>query len=398
MVQRMYGGIRRVDPDARVTVATSRSQVSSLTNQLGNGVSLSVEPARRDTFPAIILAAAYLRDVKQVMEDEAVVICPVDPYVDDSYFHGLKKIGELAQKDTANLVLMGIEPDQPSDKYGYILPYTNDEISKVKLFREKPDKETAAQYIRQGALWNGGIFACKISYLIRKAEEQLHFSDYDDLFSRYETLEKISFDYAVAEKEQDISVMRYRGMWKDLGTWSTLTQHMEEPTIGNVVLTESCENTHVINDLNIPVVCIGMKNAIVSASPQGILVSDKELSSQIKPVADAMKQDVMFAEKSWGSYQVLDEENEGLCIKIILKKGSRMNYHSHQRRDEVWVVVSGTGRTVVDGMEQNIGAGDVITMEAGCRHTVIAETELILFEIQLGKEISIDDKKKYRLY
>lgn len=84
-----------------------------------------------------------------------------------------------------------------------------------------------------------------------------------------------------------------------------------------------------------------------------------------------------------------------MTIKVTLRPGHRMNYHSHERRDEVWTIISGTGRTIVDGMEQNVKAGDVITMQAGCRHTIIADTELQLIEIQLGKEISVHDKKKY---
>ena len=75
----------------------------------------------------------------------------------------------------------------------------------------------------------------------------------------------------------------------------------------------------------------------------------------------------------------------------------RMNYHSHKNRDEIWTVISGTGRTIVDGMEQEVCAGDVVTMQAGCRHTVIAVTELKLIEVQLGEEISADDKQKYQL-
>ena len=136
---------------------------------------------------------------------------------------------------------------------------------------------------------------------------------------------------------------------------------------------------------------------MVSASPEGILVSDKGQSSYIKPIVDRIDQQVMFAEKSWGSYRVLDVEGESLTIKVTLNPGHSMNYHSHQYRDEVWVVVAGEGRTIVDGMEQKVSAGDVITMQAGCRHTVFADTELKLIEVQLGQNIHVGDKKKYEL-
>ncbi len=397
MVQRVYRQIRKVDADATVTIATSKTQVSAINNQLGEGVGISVEPCRRDTFPAIALATAYLHDVQGVSEEESVVVCPVDPYVEDDYFEKLKELSAQADKGEANLVLMGIEPTYPSEKYGYIIPESHDAISNVSTFKEKPDVETAKNYISQGALWNGGVFAYKLKYVLDKAHELIDFTDYQDLFSKYDTLTKISFDYAVVEKEDKIQVMRFAGQWKDLGTWNTLTEAMEESNVGEAMMNEKCENVHIINELGVPILAMGLSDVVISASPDGILVSDKEQSSYIKPFVDKLDQQIMFAEKSWGSFRVLDVEEESMTIKVILNPGHKMNYHSHKNRDEVWVVTSGNGHTIVDGMEQEVSAGDVITMQAGCRHTVIADTELKLIEVQLGKEISVHDKQKYAL-
>lgn len=395
MVQRVYRQIRHVDPEAKVTIATSKTQVSAIHNQLGKEVGISLEPCRRDTFPAIALATAYLHDVLGVSEEEAVVVCPVDPYVDENYFHAIKDLGELAEKDTANLVLMGIEPTYPSEKYGYIIPKSSDHISEVETFKEKPDAKTAEEYISRGALWNGGVFAYKLKYVLNRAHELIDFHDYYDLFDKYETLTKISFDYAVVEKESSIAVMRFAGEWKDLGTWNTLTEAMEDAVVGNGIMDESCENVHVINELDVPLLCMGLKDVVVSASPDGILVSDKNKSSYIKPYVDGIDGQIMYAEKSWGSYRVLDVEDGSMTIKVTLNAGHKMNYHSHERRDEVWTIIAGTGKTIVDGMEQQVGVGDVITMQAGCKHTIIATTELKLIEVQLGKEISAEDKIKH---
>lgn len=397
MLQRVYRQIRIVDPDARITIATSRTQVSTIYNQLGTEIGISVEPCRRDTFPAIVLAAAYLIDVQGIPREESVVICPVDPYVDREYFEALKRLGELADEGGSKIVLLGIEPTYPSEKYGYIIPESAKEISKVSVFKEKPDADTARNYIRQGALWNGGVFACKLVYLMDEAHKYIDFEDYQDLFDQYERLTKISFDYAVVEKEKSVRVMRFAGQWKDLGTWNTLTEAMDGSMIGDARMNENCKNVHIINELDIPVLAMGLHDVVISAGPQGILVSDKGQSSYIKPFVDRIDQQVMFAEKSWGSYRVLDIGDGSLTIKVTLNPGRQMNYHSHKNRNEVWVVTVGTGRTVVDGMAQEIHAGDVITMEAGCRHTVIAATYLQMVEIQLGKEISVHDKQKYPL-
>jgi len=397
MLQRMYGQIKKIDKDANITVATSKTQVSAIHNQIGEDVGISIEPCRRDTFPAIALATAYLKDVLKVSEDESVVVCPVDPYVEDDYFVALEKLGNIAKESDANLSLMGIEPTYPSEKYGYIIPENKEDVSVVKTFKEKPDVDTAKKYIEEGALWNGGVFAYKLSYVLNKAHELIDFTDYDDLFQKYETLQKISFDYAVVEKEPKINVMRFNGTWKDLGTWNTLTEAMEDASIGKVYLNDKCENVHVLNEMDVPIVCMGLKDVVVAASPEGVLVSDKEQSSYIKPIVDSIDQQIMFADKSWGSFKVIDVEDDSMTIKVTLNAGHRMNYHAHERRDEIWSVVSGKGRAIVDGMEQVVKPGDVVTMQAGCRHTLIADTQLQVIEVQIGKEISANDKIKFEL-
>ena len=394
MVQRVYNQIKEVDSDAVVTIATSKTQVSAIHNQLGDEVGVSVEPCRRDTFPAIALAAAYLHDVQHVGDDEAVVVCPVDPYVEKDYFEAIRKLGELAESSDSNLVLMGIEPTYPSEKYGYIIPTSKDEVSSVSMFKEKPTEEVAKEYIAQGALWNGGVFAFRLGHVLERAHELIDFTDYDDLFSKYDTLEKISFDYAVVEHEDNIAVMRFRGQWKDLGTWNTLTEAMGSTAVGKAIFNDSCENTHVVNELDVPVLCMGLKDIVVSASPEGILVSDKEQSSYIKPFVDGIEQQIMFAEKSWGEFKVIDVDNS-LTIKVTLNPGHAMNYHSHEHRDEVWTVVSGEGRTIIDGFERKVKAGDVIKMTAGSKHMISADTELTLIEVQIGEDISVHDKVKY---
>lgn len=397
MLQRVYQQIKNVDAAARITIATSAEQVSAIKNQLADNVAISVEPCRRDTFPAIALACCYLRDVQKLSLDEAVVISPVDPYVDDSYFAAFEELLHILQTGAGSIALLGIEPTYPSEKYGYIIPADKNGTSKVLMFKEKPTSAVAAEYIAQGALWNGGVFAFTLRYILDKAHELLDFEDYYDLYNKYDELEKISFDYAVAEKEQSLAVLRYAGEWKDLGTWNTLTEAMATDSVGKVVMDDSCQNTHALNGLDIPVLCMGLKDVVVAAGPDGILVVDKLASSHIKPFVDAMAEPVRYAEKSWGSYEVVDIEPASMTIKVTLKPGSSMKYHSHARRDEVWTIIAGSGRSIIDGMEQRVRPGDVIGIAAGCRHTLLADTELKVIEVQLGREISADDKQIYEL-
>lgn len=396
MVQRVYQQIKKADKNANITIATSKTQVSAINNQLGDGVGISVEPCRRDTFPAIVLATAYLVDVMNIDPEESVVVCPVDPYVNDDYFETIKELSVQAQKGEANLVLVGIEPTYPSEKYGYIIPKSTDKLSSVETFKEKPNATTAQQYINQGALWNGGIFAYKLKYVLNKAHELIDFNNYHDLFAKYDTLPKISFDYAVVEKEEKIQVMRFSGEWKDIGTWNTLTEAMEENIVGKGILNEECENVHIINEMDVPILAMGLHDVVISASPEGILVSDKEQSSYIKPFVDNIVQQIMFAEKSWGSFKAIDVEDESLIVKVTLNPGHSMNYHSHEKREEIWNVISGIGIAVIDDRKFEVKPGDVIKIPIGCKHTVKALTELKIVESQIGKDINIQDKVKYK--
>lgn len=398
MLQRVYRQMEHVYPEANVTIATSRSQVSAIHNQLGQDVKISAEPCRRDTFAAIALAAAYLHDEQGVSGNEAVVVCPVDPYVDDSYFECVGRIYRAAEQGKSNLVLMGIQPTYPSEKYGYIRPVQSVDGKPGYAFTEKPDKKTALKYIEEGALWNGGIFASRLSYVLDRSKELLGTDCYSELFHRYSKLKKLSFDYAVAESETDLAIIKYSGEWKDLGTWNTLTEAMEEQIIGNGKMDEECSNVHIINELDIPILGMALHDVVISASPEGILVSDKKHSSYIKPFVDAINQQVMFAEKSWGSYRVLDVVERSMTVKVILNPGNKMNYHSHEMRDEIWVVTDGDGRVIIDGTAKEVNVGAVITMAAGCRHTVFAGKKGIqLIEVQLGAEINAADKLKYKM-
>ncbi len=398
MLQRVYRQIKEVDKNAMITIATAKSQVSSIFNQLNNqDINVSIEPCRKDTFPAIALVSAFLKYEKNLSDDEVVVVCPIDPYVQNDYFEAIVNLEKIVKLNNTNLSLMGIEPTYPSEKYGYIIPENTDKVSNVSMFKEKPTQEKAKEYIKQGALWNAGVFAFKLGYMINMSHKLIDFIDYKDLFNKYHTLEKISFDYAVVEKEKNIDVMRFSGEWKDIGTWNTLAEEMGDVCIGKGMYNETCENINIINELNIPILCMGLKNSIVCASPDGILVSDKGQSSYIKPFVDNIDQEIMYSEKSWGSFTVLDINDASLTIKVVLKEGNKMNYHSHNFRDEVWNITNGTGRVIIDGVETKVTIGDSVKLPKGVKHTIIADTELNIIEVQFGNDISVEDKIKYEL-
>ena len=257
----------------------------------------------------------------------------------------------------ADLALMGVKPTYPSEKYGYILPKAEAGVDRpfmdVHSFREKPRKEEAEEMIRRDALWNCGVFAFKLDFLINILIANELPIQYDEMLKQYGKLPKISFDYEVVERANRISAVRYDGPWKDLGTWNTLTEEIETPLIGKGIITEDSINTHVINELDIPITLMGLSNVIVAASPDGILVADKASSPMIKEVMKHSDQRPMYEERRWGRYRVLDyitypDGREVLTKRIFISAGSNLSYQYHSLRDEVWTVVSGNGDMVLN--------------------------------------------------
>lgn len=396
MVQRVYGQIQAAGIDANIVVATSQSQRDSIRRQLGKKVDIVVEPVRRNTFPAIVLAASYLTSVKHVAPDETVIVLPVDPYVDLAYFETFLKMDEAVAHGEADMVLMGITPSYPSAKYGYILCKEEDGKRIVTGFKEKPDETTAAALIEQGALWNGGVFAFKLSYLQKITRDCLSTISFDEVLAHYTDLKKDSFDYEVVEKADSLAVVPYEGQWKDIGTWNTLTEVMQETSIGDTIMGEQCVNTHVINELSIPVVTIGTENIVVAASPDGILISDKKKSSYIKPYVENLDARPRYEESIWGDYKVLDysqyeDGHRSLIKQIQVSAGKYLDYLYHEHKDVVWTIVDGQGYLTTEGVTTIARSGDVFHFRAGDKHGIKAITDLHLVEVQMGSELSEED-------
>ena len=400
MLQRVYRQIKEAGHNGEITVATAVTQVESIKGQLGEAVSIVVEPERRNTFPAIALSAAYLYFEKNCPMEETVVVLPVDPYVGEEYFRMLHKLDAAVQAGAADLVLMGVAPTYPSEKYGYIIPIPQagvdgEQFLPVLEFREKPDMQTAGELIQKGGLWNCGVFAFKLSYLMAIVRKAISCACYADVLCQYGEFEKTSFDYAVVEKAESVAVLPYHGEWKDLGTWNTLTEVMEEKPIGDVVVSEKCRNTHVINELSIPIVVMGAKDMIVAASPDGILVSDKEQSSYIKGYVENRDMRPMFEERSWGEYKVLDiaggeDGTKSLTKRKKIREGERIAYQVHQNRAEVLTVLSGKCIITVNDRAHEAFAGDTYSVPAGVKHGVFAVTDTEVLEVQVGKELIKD--------
>lgn len=397
MVQRVWGQLEEVGLAHDSAIATSKIQREMIHSQIGFDIPIITEPERRDTFPAIALATAYLHSVGLVPEDEVVVVLPVDPFVEDDFFLRVKDLENVILETNAELALIGVNPTYPSSKYGYIVPKDKLETHlEVSHFEEKPTEKKAEVLIEKNALWNCGVFAFKLGYLLDILKEKNLPIEYKLLKNQYGNLPKISFDYEVVEKAQKIVALPYDGYWKDLGTWNTLTEEMVTKQVGIGVISEDSLNTHLINELDIPITVLGVKDVIVAASPDGILVSDKASSPKIKDLIKNFDQPPMYEERIWGwsrtlDYSKYDNEEEMVTKRICIHEGKNSTYHYHNFRDEVWTIVKGDGELILDNTITRVKAGDVVHLPAGKQHGIRAITELQFIEVQTGTGISNED-------
>lgn len=401
MVQRVWKQIKDVGLSNETSIATSKIQREMIHSQLGLDINIITEPERRDTFPAIALAATYLHSIKSVSEDEIIAVLPVDPYVENEFFHRVKDLENLIKRSNADLALIGVKPTYPSSKYGYIVPNKKvEDYIEVSHFIEKPSEKKASLLIEENALWNCGIFAFKLGYLLDLLKDKNTSLDYNVLMANYSDLPSISFDYEVVERAKHIVALPYDGYWKDLGTWNTLTEEMATTQVGKGIISEDSTNTHLINELDIPITVLGVKDLIVAASPDGILVSEKASSPKIKDLIKDFNHPPMYEERIWGwsrtlDYSKYDNSEEMVTKRICIHEGKNSTYHYHEVRDEVWTIVKGNGELILDNNITRVKAGDVVHLPSGKKHGVRAITELEFIEVQTGTGIS--DQDVYRI-
>lgn len=404
MIQRVVRQIRESSLDADLTVATGANQRDSVVAQLGSDVDIVVEPSRRNTFPAICLACEYLSKQKHCPDNETVVVMPCDPYTDAGYYDTIREMAEAEAQGQFSLMVMGITPTYPSAKYGYLLPSGSNDARKVPIasFVEKPSVARAEELIAQGAKWNGGVFAFRLGFLLNTSRRYVDGPTFDDILSQYDKFPKISFDYEVAEKTPSIGMVSYTGPWKDLGTWNTLTDELPSHKYGNVTVDDTVDNTHIINELGIPILCIGTKDLVVAASPDGIIVTEKAKSENVREYADRLKTRPMYEERRWGTYRVLqrNEFPDGYCVlvkELMLNPGCSISYQRHSCRDEVWTFVDGEGEIMLDGERRPVRRGDTFTILRGQLHALRATTSLTFIEVQRGANLIEEDIERFPL-
>ena len=408
MVQRVVRQLNEQGFGENINFATSLAQKDQLCNQIKGNIQYITEPEHRGTLPAISLSALYLYEYQHCKLDEIVMVMPCDSFVSDDYYTALHRAIKVIEERRAKFALLGIRPtsETPSTRYGYIFaetpsdPTNPDAHSKVIRFYEKPEPEVARTLIMQGALWNAGVFVFRLGDMLDIAKQQLRATSYTDLYAHYSEIPKLSFDRMVIEKESDIAVVRYAGKWKDLGSWNSLLEETNLRDMGNVMIGRDVVNTHIINELDQPLLCVGTHNMVVAATSDGILVSRKDISGTIKHSVDQLEVRPMYEERRWGSYKVISnltfpDGARALTKLLCISAGKNISYQIHHHRDELWTFVDGEGELVVDDVQRTVRRGDIALIKAGQRHAVKATTDLKIIEVQSGSQLVEEDIERF---
>lgn len=387
MLQRIVRQIKESNLNADLTIATSEIQKDIILSQLGSEINIVTEPQRRDTFPAIAIASEYLIKEKKNDDSEVIIVMPCDTFVEESYFDTIKEMVSFVEQDIADIILLGIHPTCPSSKYGYLIPSSNPHL--LDKFTEKPNFKEAQKLIEKGALWNAGVFGFRTSFIRQKIEKYLKTSDFNTFRKRYSDLPKISFDYEVVEKSKSIGVVRYFGEWHDLGTWNSLSKKTGGYNKGNVIL-HDCINTTVFNDLNIPIVSQSTHDLIIAASADGILVSDKEKSENIKEVVDSIEYtNPRYVETSWGDFKTIDElkntNNQKVTTKMLsINLGECIYSQCHCTQKIILTIIGGKGLVYIKDKEFKVKCGDTIVVPLNETYSIEAKTKMKIISIEIN--------------
>ncbi|MFC4102568.1 sugar phosphate nucleotidyltransferase [Paenibacillus xanthanilyticus] len=410
MMQRVCRQLAAAGLLERAVIVTHRSQTEITRGHAGADIPIIEEPLKRGTYAAIALACSYLSAKMNAAPDETILVLPVDLFVEPSFFRVLSQLPEALRQADADIGLIGTPPSHPSSQYGYMVPKrrsasgrrgrtvpassgagSTDALSWIGIerFTEKPEPPAAAKLMKQGALWNCGVFAFRLEHMLERMRGEGLPTAPGEWADKYAGLPEASFDEKVVERSARRIALVYEGPWQDLGSWETFARQMEARRIGPGHVGENSPNTHLVNELDRPIYVVGVPDAIVAASPDGILVASKSDANLVKSLLGEEARMPMYEEKRWGVCRTLDyvETAQGgvLTRRVELHPGGRTSYHSHAGKEEVWTVLSGQGRYILEDRIHAVGPGDVMRFPPGARHGVQADTALLCVQVEIGQ-------------
>lgn len=383
-----------------------------------------LEPAGRNTAPAIVLAALYT--IEHIGKDATLLVLPADHLINniDAFLDDVRRARQLAEE--GHLVTFGIPPIQPETGFGYIrmgaqIPQSGGR--EIAAFVEKPDRARAEKYLASGDyVWNSGMFCFRVDALLTAAQEtcpdvlataracyasaKSEESPVEFAREAFLAMPDISIDYAVMERAKKCAVVPAAFDWSDIGSWkavSELESGSEPDAAGNrvsgsAVIIES-ENCYIQGDKRM-VAAVGVKDLVIIDTGDAVLVADRERVQEVKQVVEQLRESGHDAarfhqtvHRPWGSFTVLEDGSDCKVKRLTVKPGQVLSLQLHHRRSEHWTVVQGTAKVRVGDDEFLLNRNESTFIPVNTLHRLENPTDadIHLIEVQCGDYFGEDD-------
>lgn len=382
-----------------------------------------LEPAGRNTAPAIALAAAWLA---RNGDDPVMVVLPADHVIKDAvqFQHSLELAVEAAR--TGKLVTFGITPSRPDTGFGYIQAgsaHADSKVLTVQRFAEKPDAQTAERFLKEGGYyWNSGMFVWRASTILQEIGEHLpdvmavlyeitaawqEGANINAIAEHFPRMPNISIDYGVLEKSDNVSLIPCDIGWSDVGSWDAVHEVSNKDatnnaTQGNVIAVD-CRNSLIHSNKRL-VAAIGLDDLNIIETADAVLITKRGESQRVREVVDVLKNNNaqehkihLTVHRPWGSYTVLEEEADFKMKRITVKPGERLSLQRHQHRSEHWIVVSGTATVIKDDEVITVSKNQSTYIPIGSKHRLEnhGRIPLQMIEVQVGEYLDEDDIERF---
>jgi len=390
-------------------------QLSALTQ---NPIVLS-EPIAKNTAPAIAITTRYIQGIA-TEEDPIILAIPSDHIIEDTekFAQSIKNAEKIAQE--GYIVTFGVKPNYAETGFGYInIAEKLDNGFKVKSFVEKPSKDLAETYLKQGNwFWNSGIFMFKASVILKELEnydknifEILNEFDFNNSieipYINFEKMPNISIDYSVMEKSNNLALVELTSDWQDMGSWQSIYDVSPKDGQGNVkighILDKDSKNSFMYSSSKL-VATIGLEDTVVVETEDAILACKKDKVQEVKQIFETLKQqhdNTHLVHKTvyrpWGFYTVL-AQGAGFLTKLIqVNSGQKLSVQSHNHRSEHWVVLSGMAKVLLDGKALTLSPGHSVDIPIKAIHSLQNpyKDELKIIEVQKGDLLIEEDIVRY---
>jgi len=369
-----------------------------------------LEPTGRNTAPAVGLGLSWLQE-HAAEPDDVVLVMASDHLIQpmDAFIESVRRAEALARQ--GYIVTFGIPPTRPETGYGYIR--VGDPVDpgfRVARFTEKPDRETAAQFLASGEyFWNSGMFVFRMDVMMTAFQTflpEIHDAmagGVAAMLGAFDSLPSVSIDVGVMERTERAAMVPASFQWSDVGSWDSFFDVLKKDAAFNViqgdVLPLDTENSLILGDRRL-IATVGVRDLLIVETPDAVLIARKGAAESVKTVVAALEaeqraevREHRTVDRPWGSYTVLDEQPGNKIKRIVVAPGEKLSLQLHHHRSEHWVVTRGTATVTIGDEVLTVRENESVYVPVETKHRLENRTAspLEIVEVQVGDYVGEDD-------